>query len=110
MIDNRIVPNINIFSNSLSSVNTDGFSKPVLNVNETGGSSFKDILSGLVSSVDADLKKPDQLLQQQMAGNPDVDIHDVITAIAKADLGVTMAVQMTSKAVQAYNSVMNISI
>ena len=113
MIDNRIIPNINIFSNVSASAGIDDFSKQgfgMSRLNETGASSFKDVLSGLVSNLDAELKKPDQLLQQQMAGDPNVDVHDVITAITKADLGVTMAVQMTSKVVNAYNTVMNISI
>ena len=43
-------------------------------------------------------------------GNPNVDVHDVMTAIAKADIGITLATQVTSKVVTAYNTVMNISI
>ena len=91
----------------------DDFSKQgfgLSKLDEKGETSFKDVLSGLVSNVNAEIQKPDQLLQAQMMGNTDVDIHDVVTAIAKADLGVTMAVQMTSKVVNAYNAVMNISI
>jgi flagellar hook-basal body complex protein FliE len=45
-----------------------------------------------------------------MMGNSDVDIHDVMTAISKAELGVSLASQLTSKVVTAYNTVMNISI
>ena len=45
-----------------------------------------------------------------MMGNQDVDIHDVTTAIAKAELGINLATQVTSKVVTAYNTVMNISI
>lgn len=113
MIENRIVPNINIFSNVSQSIPIDDFSKQgfgVSKLDEKGETSFKDVLTGLVSSVNNEIQKPDQLLQAQMMGNTDVDIHDVVTAIAKADLGVTMAVQMTSKVVAAYNTIMNISI
>ena len=113
MIDNKIVPNINIFSNLSHSMPIDDFSKQgfgLSKLNEKNSASFKDVLSGLVSSVNNEIQKPDQLLQQQMMGNTDVDIHDVMTAISKADLGVTMAVQMTSKVVAAYNTIMNISI
>ena len=112
MIENRIVPNINIFSNVTQSMPIDDFSKQGFGMSKINddGKNFKEVLSGLVSSVNNEIQKPDQLLQAQMMGNTDVDIHDVVTAIAKADLGVTMAVQMTSKVVAAYNTIMNISI
>jgi flagellar hook-basal body complex protein FliE len=45
-----------------------------------------------------------------MMGNQDVDIHDITAAIAKAEIGVSLATQMTSKVVTAYNTIMNISI
>lgn len=112
MIENRIVPNINIFSNLSAAMPIDDFSKQGFGVSklDENGKNFKEVFAGLVSSVNAEIQKPDQLLQAQMMGNEDVDIHDVVTAIAKADLGVTMAVQMTSKVVTAYNQIMQISI
>lgn len=113
MIENRLVPNINVFSNINQTIPIDDFSKKgfgLSKLDEKGETSFKEVLSGLVSNVNVELQKPDQLLQAQMMGNTDVDMHDVVTAIAKADLGVTMAVQMTSKVIAAYNTVMNISI
>ncbi len=110
MIENRLVPNINIFSNSLSSMPIDEFSQKGFGVSNTQGSDFKTVLSGLVSNVNNDIEKPDQLLTEQMMGNPDVDIHDVMAAISKAEIGVSLATQITSRVVSAYNSVMNISI
>ncbi len=113
MIDNKLVPNINIFSDLTSASSIQGFSKKSFNVNsinETNETSFKDVLSGLVSNLNNEIEKPDQLLNEQMTGNSDVDIHDVMTAIAKAEIGITMATQVTSKVVTAYNTVMNISI
>ena len=80
------------------------------NIHSTEGASFKDVLSGLVSNLNAEVEKPDQLLREQMMGNSDIDIHDVTTAIAKAELGISLATQVTSKVVTAYNTVMNISI
>lgn len=110
MIENRIVPNINIFSNSISSMPVDEFSQKGFGASNVGGSDFKTVLSGLVSNLNQEVEKPDQLLNQQMSGNPDVDIHDVMTAISKAEIGVTLATQVTSKVINAYNTVMNISI
>ena len=113
MIENRLVPNINIFSNAASSMPIDEFSQKgfgASNLKETDGVSFKNVLSGLVSNLNSEVEKPDQLFNQQLMGNSDVDIHDVMTAVAKAELGVSLAAQVTSKVVTAYNTVMNISI
>ncbi len=113
MIENRLVPNVNIFSGVSSSMPIDEFSQKgfgISNINQTEGASFKNVLSGLVSNLNSEIEKPDQLLQAQMMGNSDVDIHDVMTAVAKAEIGLSMATQMTSKVVNAYNTVMNISI
>ncbi len=111
MIENRIVPNINIFSDLSSSMPIDEFSQKGFGIsNVSEGGDFKTILSGLVSNINNDMEKPDQLLSAQMSGNPNVDIHDVTTAMAKAEIGVTLATQMTSKVIAAYNAVMNISI
>lgn len=110
---NKLVPNINMFSKLQTAIPTDDFSLKgfgASNIEKPEGKNFKDVLSGLVSNLNNDIQKPDQLLNDYMTGSSDVDIHDVMTAIAKADLGVTMATQMTSKVVAAYNSIMNISI
>ena len=112
MIENRITPNINIFSDLSTKMPIDEFSQKgfcVSNLNAQN-TSFKDVLSGMVSNINSEISKPDQLLNEQMAGNTDVDIHDVMTAMAKADLGVSLATQMTSKVVSAYSTIMNISI
>lgn len=113
MIENRLVPNINIFSGVSSSMPIDEFPKKGLTMNGMGASdgvSFKNVLSGMVSNLNAEIEKPDQLLREQMMGNSDIDIHDVTTAMAKAELGISLATQITSKVVTAYNTVMNISI
>ena len=113
MIENRLVPNINIFSNVASSMPIDDFSQKGFGMSalkESGGADFKTVFSGLVSNLNSEIEKPDQMLNAQMNGNSDIDIHDVMTAISKAELGVTLATQVTSKVVTAYNTVMNISI
>ena len=113
MIENSFVPNINIFSNSVPSVGLTqapaaSFKREFTGASETAD--FKSVLSGLVTNLNNEVEKPDQLLNQQMMGNSEVDIHDVITAVAKAELGISLATQITSKVVTAYNAVMNISI
>ncbi len=113
MIENRLVPNVNIFSKINSSMPVDDFSLKGFGVNslqESEGSSFKSVLSGMVSSINSEIDKPDELMNRQLTGDSEVDIHDVTTAIAKAELGITLASQVTSKVVAAYNAVMQISI
>lgn len=113
MLENRLVPNINIFSNKISSMPIDEFSMKGFGsstIKEASGADFKSVLSGLVTKLNNEIEKPDQLLNESLMGNPDVDVHDVMTAIAKADIGISLATQVTSKVVTAYNTVMNISI
>lgn len=113
MIENRLVPNVNIFSNSLSSMPIDEFSQKgfgVSSLKDSPSSDFKTVLSGMVSRLNNEVEKPDQLMNEQMMGNTEIDIHDVMAAISKAELGVTLATQVTSRVVNAYNTVMNISI
>ena len=113
MIDNKIYPSMNIFSRMNASMPIDEFSQKgfgISSLKESQGTDFKTVLSGLVSNLNHEVEKPDQLLTQQMMGNQDVDIHDVTTAIAKAELGINLATQVTSKVVTAYNTIMNISI
>ncbi len=113
MIESRLTPNINIFSDLSSRMPIDEFSQKgfgVSNLHSSEEVSFKNVLSGMISNVNTEINKPDQLLNEQMMGNSEVDIHDVMTAVAKAELGVSLATQVTSKVVSAYNTIMNLSI
>lgn len=88
-------------------------SMPTMKVNsidETQSGSFKGFMSGLVGNLNQSLNAPDQLLKDAMTGNNDVDIHDVMTAMAKAEISVNVATQVTSKVIQAYDKIMQISV
>lgn len=82
----------------------------VKSIDETQGSSFKGVMSNLTQSLNQDMNAPDQLLKDSMTGNSDVDIHDVMTAMAKAEISVSVATQVTSKVIQAYDKIMQISV
>ena len=71
---------------------------------------FKSVMSGLVEKFNTDLNAPDQLLKDAMMGSNNVDIHDVMTAMAKAEINVNIATQVTGKVIQAYDKIMQISI
>ena len=79
-------------------------------LNEGETSSFKNVISGLSQGLNQDLNAPEKLLKSAMAGDSDVDIHDVMTAMAKAEISVNVATQVTSKVIQAYDKIMQISV
>jgi flagellar hook-basal body complex protein FliE len=71
---------------------------------------FKGVMSGLVENLNQQMNAPDQLLKDAMMGSENVDIHDVMTAMAKAELGVNVATQVTTKVIQTYEKIMQIQI
>lgn len=72
--------------------------------------SFKNVMSGMAQGINNDLAAPDKLLKSAMSGDGDVDIHDVMVAMSKAELTVNIATQITSKVIQAYDKIMQISV
>lgn len=87
-------------------------SMPSINLDTTDetSSNFKDVMSGLAQNINQDLNAPDQLLKSAMAGDKNVDIHDVMTAMAKAELSINVTTQITTKVIQAYDKIMQISV
>lgn len=82
-------------------------------INETDvvpASSFKDALSSVASNLSQEMNAPDALMKRAMSGDRDVDIHDVMTAMAKAEMSVSVVTQATSKVIQAYDKIMQISV
>ncbi|EKE03985.1 MAG: hypothetical protein ACD_20C00122G0007 [uncultured bacterium] len=70
---------------------------------------FKEVLTGMIRELDTSVKAPDQIMQDAMTGNG-ADIHDVMIAMAKAELSVNVATQVTTKVVQAYEKVIAIQV
>lgn len=79
-------------------------------IEESDNTDFKGVMSNLVSKVNTEINAPDQLLKDAMVGNNNVDIHDVMTSMAKAELTVSVATQVTSKVIQAYDKIMQIQV
>lgn len=79
-------------------------------VETTGSPNFKQVMSGLVENFNNELNAPDNLLKDAMSGNGNVDIHDVMTAMAKSEISVNVATQMVGKVIQAYDKVMQIQV
>jgi flagellar hook-basal body complex protein FliE len=72
--------------------------------------SFSDVLSNMSTSFNNDLSAPDKLLADAVNGNGDVDVHDVTTSLAKAEMAVSLATQITSKVIAAYEKVSQIAV
>ena len=112
MLTNRLVPNIDMFNRIEPTKYTDMGVQGLRfkSVEQPETSDFKAVFSGLVENLNQDISKPDELLKQQMMGNENVDIHDVVIAINKAQTEIQLATNVTTKIIQAYEKVMKIQI
>ena len=79
-------------------------------VEEVGTADFSSVMSGLVENLNTTMAAPDNLLKDAMMGSENVDIHDVMTAMSKAELSITVATTVTGKVIQAYDKIMQIQI
>ena len=71
---------------------------------------FKQVMSGLVENLNAEVNATDNMMKDVMSGSKNVDIHDVMTAMAKAEINISVATQVTSKVIQAYDKIMQIQL
>ena len=79
-------------------------------IETTSSPDFKQVMSGLVENFNRELNAPDNLLRDAMSGSQNVDIHDVMTAMSKAELAVNVATTVTGKVIQAYDKIMQLQI
>ncbi|MGN0004617.1 MAG: flagellar hook-basal body complex protein FliE [Candidatus Gastranaerophilaceae bacterium] len=112
MISNRLVPNIDVFNRMEPTKYTDMGVQGLRfkSVEQPETNDFKAVFTGLVENLNQDISKPDELLKQQMMGNENVDIHDIIIASNKASVEVQMATNVATKIIAAYEKIMQISI
>ena len=78
-------------------------------VDSNSGVSFSQTLLNAAKNLNDTVNAPDTVMQDMLQGNG-ADIHDVITAINKAELSVSVATQITTKVIQAYDKIMNIQV
>ena len=71
---------------------------------------FKQVFTGLMENLNAEANAPDNLLKDVMSGNKNVDIHDVMTAMSKSEISVSIATQMVGKVINAYDRISQISV
>ena len=71
---------------------------------------FSSVMSGLVENLNTQMNAPDNLLKDAMMGNENVDVHDVMTAMSKAELSISVATTAVGKVIQAYDKIMQMQI
>lgn len=79
-------------------------------VEEAALPDFKQVMSGLAENLNTELNAPDNLLKDVMSGSKNVDIHDVMTAMAKSEISINVATQITGKVIQAYDKIIQIQV
>ena len=79
---------------------------------ETGkpGVDFGSVLKSSLDRVDASQQKAESISRSFEMGNNDVDLHDVMLSLQKANIDMQTAVQVRNKLVSAYQSIMSMSI
>ena len=71
---------------------------------------FSSVMSGLVENLNNEMNAPDNLLKDAMMGNENVDVHDVMTAMSKAEISISVATTAVGKVIQAYDKIMQMQI
>lgn len=79
-------------------------------IEEPANVDFASVMSGLAENLNTQMNAPDNLLKDAMMGNENVDIHDVMTAMSKAELSITVATTAVGKVIQAYDKIMQLQI
>lgn len=71
---------------------------------------FGSVLKSSLDRVDASQQKAEAVSRSFEMGNNDVDLHDVMLSLQKANIDMQTAVQVRNKLVSAYQSIMSMSI
>lgn len=113
MLERQWVPSIDLFDRMQpTKLNSDSGLPPmrISRVEKPETQDFKSVFSGLVENLNQQMDAPDQLMKDLMMGSTNVDIHDVMTAMSKAEISVNIATSITTKVIQAYDKISQIQI
>lgn len=75
----------------------------------TGGTSFTDVLSQTIGSTAATMHKA-EALQMQAATGGKVDVAELVTAVASAELSLNTVVAIRDRVISAYQSIIGMAI
>jgi flagellar hook-basal body complex protein FliE len=79
-------------------------------VQPTGGADFAQALQGALQEVSQAQQSAQQMSQDFSAGDPNVNLQDVMINLQKANISFQQMVQVRNKLVTAYQDIMNISV
>ena len=103
----NLTPKINLFERmEPSKLSTNAPSVRMKSVEQPETADFKSVFSGLVENLNKEVNAPDEVLNEAMLGN--ADIHDVMSAIQKADIQVNIATTIAGKVIQTYEKISQI--
>jgi len=84
--------------------------KPAAHVEQAEGASFGDALQNALAEVSAAQKDAQQMAKSFSAGDPNVNLQDVMVNLQKANLSFQQMTQVRNKLVSAYQDIMNMQV
>lgn len=94
----------------LRSVSQAAQNKPVQADEAAGGVNFADVLNGALKDVSAAQSEARAMAQNFSAGDPSVNLQDVMVNLQKANLSFQQMVQVRNRLVSAYQDIMNMPV
>lgn len=94
----------------LRSVSQAAQNKPVQQDEAAGGVNFAEVLDGALKDVSAAQSEARSMAQNFSAGDPNVNLQDVMVNLQKANLSFQQMVQVRNRLVTAYQDIMNMSV
>ena len=74
-----------------------------------GETSFAQVISGLLQDANAQQLQSDHALQQLVTGETD-NVHNVVLAVAKADLSFRLVLEIRNRLIDSYQEIMRMQV
>lgn len=84
--------------------------KPAAGADAVGGVDFAEVLQGALKDVSAAQQEARGMAQEFSAGDPNVNLQDVMVNLQKASLSFQQMVQVRNRLVTAYQDIMNMPV
>jgi len=92
-----------------SALATDG-NKSSAAASAVSGADFGQLLKSAVDQVNTVQQTADQLSQEFVRGSQDVELHDVMISLQKANVSFQSMIQVRNRLVSAYQEIMNMQV
>ncbi len=71
--------------------------------------SFMNVMANVAGDLNRTVESPNELMKRSLTSN-DVDVHEIMIAVAKADMAINVSSQVLTKVIQAYERVQQIQV